>query len=173
MTKKARPVLTNGMNYTRQFRQLREAKNLSREQLASLAGCHRNTVINVETGRPVKFRTVAELLQKMGYARDSAEMRGMALLWLEGVSGIKFSSAEAQKAAEQMRAIYRRSVRASQEELAAVIQDSQLSREQIGLLAFAARQPAVIEILRAVRDFSESGTAAGEPAENELKAAED
>lgn len=161
------------MNYTRQFRQLREAKNLSREQLAELAGCHRNTVINVETGRPVKFRTIAELLQKMGYARESAEMRGMALLWLEAVSGLKFSPADAQKTAEQLRAVYRRSIRASQDELTAVLQDQQLSREQIELLAFAARRPEVLEILRTVRDFAESPAFATVPADRELKAAEE
>src|SRR5581483_6746854 len=72
--KKSPGGVNRRMNYTRQFRQLREAKNLSREQLAALAGCHRNTVINIETGRPVKFSTIADLLQKMGHARESPEM---------------------------------------------------------------------------------------------------
>src|SRR5581483_2718433 len=161
------------MNYTRQFRQLREAKNLSREQLAALAGCHRNTVINIETGRPVKFSTVSELLKKMGYAGDSAEMKGMALLWLEAVSGLKFSAADAQKTGEQLRAVYRRSIRSSQDELLAVIMEQQLSREQIELLVFAARHPDVLEILRAVRDFSESSALASDPPGQELKAAEE
>ncbi|HTB81248.1 MAG TPA: helix-turn-helix transcriptional regulator [Opitutaceae bacterium] len=146
------------MDYTRQFRQLREAKGISREHLASLARCHRNTVINVETGRPVKFSTIADLLMKMGYAKDSLEMRGMALLWLEKVSGLKFSPADAQKTAEQLRSVYRRTVRATQDELLAVIQNSHLSREQIRLLAFAARHAEVLEILRAVHDFSEMQT---------------
>ncbi|HTQ31682.1 MAG TPA: helix-turn-helix domain-containing protein [Opitutaceae bacterium] len=161
------------MNYTRHFRQLREAKNLSREQLAALAGCHRNTVINVETGRPVKFRTIAELLQKMGYSRESTETRGMALLWLEAVSGLKFSPADAEKTAEQLRAVYRRSIRASQDELLAAIQDRQLTREQMELLVFAVRQSEVLEILRAVRDFSENSTFASGPPGHELKAAEE
>jgi len=161
------------MNYTRHFRQLREAKNLSREQLAALAGCHRNTVINVETGRPVKFRTIAELLQKMGYSRESTETRGMALLWLEAVSGLKFSPADAQKTADQLRAVYRRSVRASQDELLASIQDQHLTREQIDLLVFAVRQPEVLEVLRAVRDFAAGAAFAAEPSGQELKAAEE
>ncbi len=161
------------MNYTRQFRQLREAKNLSREQLAAMAGCHRNTVINVETGRPVKFRTIAELLQKMGYSRESTETRGMALLWLEAVSGLKFSPADAQKTAEHLRTVYRRSVRASQDQLLAALQEAQLTREQIELLVFAVQRTEVMEILRAVRDFAQSPPAGATPAEEELKAAEE
>ncbi len=165
------------MDYTRQFRQLREAKGISREQLASLARCHRNTVINVETGRPVKFRTIARLLMKMGYAKDSSETKGMALLWLEGVSGLKFSAADAEKTAEQLRSVYTRNVRASQGELLAVIQDSHLSREQIKLLAFAARHAEVLEILRAVHDFSEMQTLTAASAKEKplhlLKAAEE
>ena len=165
------------MDYTRQFRHLRETKNLSREQLASLAGCHRNTVINIETGRPVKFGTIAELLVKMGYPKDSPETKGMALLWLEAVSGLKFMPADVQKTAEQLRSFYRRSVRANQDELLASIQDHQLSRDQIELLAFASRHPEVLEILRAVRDFSEIQTltsAAGKEASARvLKAAEE
>jgi transcriptional regulator with XRE-family HTH domain len=165
------------MDYTRQFRHLRETKNLSREQLASLAGCHRNTVINIETGRPVKFGTIAELLMKMGYAKDSPETKGMALLWLEAVSGLKFMPADAQKTAEYLRSHYRRTVRAKEEELLASIQDHHLSRDQIELLAFASRHPEVLEILRTVRDFSEIQTlaaAAGkETPARALKAAED
>jgi transcriptional regulator with XRE-family HTH domain len=165
------------MDYTRQFRHLRENKNLSREQLASVAGCHRNTVINIETGRPVKFGTIADLLLKMGYAKDSPETKGMALLWLEAVSGLKFLPADAQKTAEHLRAVYRRSVRANQEELLASIQDHHLTRDQIELLAFATRHPAVLEILRSVREFSQSqaiaAAAAKEPPEPELKAAEE
>jgi DNA-binding XRE family transcriptional regulator len=165
------------MDYTRQFRHLRETKNLSREQLASLAGCHRNTVINIETGRPVKFGTIAELMVKMGYTKDSPETKGMALLWLEAVSGLKFMPADAQKTAEHLRAHYRRSVRANQNELLASIQDHHLSRDQIELLAFASRHPEVLEILRAVRDFSEiqglTSAARKDTAERMLKAAED
>ena len=165
------------MDYTRQFRHLRETRNLSREQLASLAGCHRNTVINIETGRPVKFGTIAELLLKMGYAKDSPETKGMALLWLEAVSGLKFMPADTQKTAEHLRSVYRRSVRANQDELLASIQDNYLSRDQIELLAFASRHPEVLEILRSVRDFSETqalASAAGkEASERTLKAAEE
>jgi transcriptional regulator with XRE-family HTH domain len=175
--KKSQDALTNRMDYTRQFRHLRETKNLSRDQLASLAGCHRNTVINVETGRPVKFSTIAELLMEMGYAKDSPETKGMALLWLEAVSGLKFMPADAQKTAEYLRSHYRRTVRAKEEELLASIQDHRLSRDQIELLAFASRHPAVLEILRAVRDFSEiqglASAAARETSERMLKAAEE
>ncbi|MDE3083678.1 MAG: helix-turn-helix transcriptional regulator [Verrucomicrobiota bacterium] len=161
------------MNHTLQFRRLREAKHLRRERLASLAGCHRNTVINVETGRPVKFSTIADLLHKMGYGRDSVEMKSMAMLWLEGISGLKLTLAEGQKTVEQLRSSYRRSVRASQEELSATIQDQGLLREQIDLLAFAARHPEALEILRSVRNFVETYPVASDEPRHMLKAAEE
>src|SRR3990172_7249498 len=55
------------MHYTQLFRQLREARELSIDALAGRAKCHRNTVINVEKGRGVKFDTLADLMAKMGY----------------------------------------------------------------------------------------------------------
>ena len=74
------------MHYTQLFRTLRESRGLSHEGLAKKAACHRNTVINVESGRPVKFKTVADLMAMMGYDRNSAELKSIALLWLESVS---------------------------------------------------------------------------------------
>jgi len=76
------------MHYAQFFRKLRELKGLSHEALAGLARCHRNTILNVEGRRPVKFKTLARLMGKMGYATNSAEMASLALLWLESVSGL-------------------------------------------------------------------------------------
>src|SRR5690606_41157894 len=87
----ALPIYTQPMHYTQLFRNLREAKGLTLEALATRARCHRNTVINVESGRPVKFKTISRLVQKMGYAADSEDMKSVALLWLESASGIRFS----------------------------------------------------------------------------------
>ena len=55
------------MEYTRQFRLRREARGMTREHVAELAGCHPNTVNNIETGRPVKPSTLVDVLRAMGY----------------------------------------------------------------------------------------------------------
>ncbi len=90
---------------------------------------------------------------------------------------MKFLPADTQKTAEHLRSVYRRSVRANQEELLASIQDNHLSRDQIELLAFASRHAEVLEILRSVRDFSEiqalASAAGKETSERTLKAAEE
>lgn len=75
------------MIYTELFRQMRETKNLTHEQLARKAGCHRNTVINVESGRPVKFRTIAKLMKAL-HATE-VQLQSMALLWVEATSGLE------------------------------------------------------------------------------------
>jgi len=90
------------MDYTQLFRKLREEKDLTLEQLAELAGMHRNTVVNIEAGRPVKFKTIAALMGQMGYGANSPELKSMALLWLESVSGIPFSRSETQAAARKL-----------------------------------------------------------------------
>ncbi|MFH1498084.1 MAG: helix-turn-helix transcriptional regulator [Verrucomicrobiota bacterium] len=139
------------MHYTQLFRSLREAKGLTLEALAAQARCHRNTVINVESGRPVKFKTISRLVQKMGYAPDSADMKGIALLWLEAASGIRFSQPEV--AAEAIADVRRHQagMTAAAAELQAAALDAHLSREQIDLLIFALRQPDALAILGHVR----------------------
>lgn len=159
------------MDYKRQFRELREAKGLSREQLASRAGCHRNTVINIETGRPVKFRTIAELLQAMGYPPQSDEVKQLALLWLEATTGVRLSADEAERTAARMRSAYRRATQAGQQELLRTIEAAALTREELELLTFAAREPAVRAILQAVRDLTELPGTAATP-DRELRVAE-
>lgn len=160
------------MDHTRRFRELREERGLSREQLAALGGCHRNTVINIETGRPVKFRTIADLLQRMGYGEGSEEMKQLALLWLEGITGVKLSVGDAHRTADRLRSSYRRSVRTSQAGLNQVIESEGLSREEIDLLSFAARHPEVLSVIRTIRELLAHSAGIGPPDEAHLKVAE-
>lgn len=141
------------MNYTQLFRTLREAKGLTHDGLARLVGCHRNTVINVESGRPVKFKTIAELMQKMGYDSDSPEMKSIALLWLEAISGINLtldrSTAEARKKIAKFRATEKEAAQM----LADAVVAEHLSVEQIQTLLFAASRADVISVLDSIRDL--------------------
>ena len=141
------------MNYTQLFRTLREAKGLTHDGLARLADCHRNTVINVESGRPVKFKTVAELMLKMGYDADSTEMKSVALLWLESISGINFTLDRNAAEARKKIAKYRATEREAAQILADAVISERLSVEQIRALLFAAGRPEVITILENLRDM--------------------
>jgi len=141
------------MNYTQLFRTLREAKGLTHDGLARLADCHRNTVINVESGRPVKFKTVAELMLKMGYDADSTEMKSVALLWLESISGINFTLDRNASEARKKIAKYRATEREAAQVLADAVIGERLSVEQIRALLFAAGRPEVITILENLRDM--------------------
>ncbi len=159
------------MHYTQLFRSLREAKGLTLEGLAELAGCHRNTVTNVESGRPVKFKTVSDLMEKMGYTARSAEMKSLALLWLESVSGIPFSEPRTEAAALKAVSGYRKSTRDSARQLEAEIVKRGLPARQIDLLIYAIRHPEALAILENVRDLVATLNAA--PDTPALKVAED
>ena len=139
------------MNYTRLFRTLREARGLTHDGLAQLANCHRNTVINVESGRPVKFRTIADLMQKMGYDGDSPELKSVALLWLESISGLDFTGDRSTTEARKRIARYRATEREYVEMLADAAVVEKLSVEQIRTLLFAISRPEVIAIVENVR----------------------
>jgi transcriptional regulator with XRE-family HTH domain len=158
------------MHYTQLFRSLREAKGLTLEGLAELAGCHRNTVTNVESGRSVKFKTIAELMDKMGYTAESTELKSIALLWLEEVSGIPFSQSRTEASALKAVADYRRSLRDAARELEAEVVRRSLSAHQIDLLLYAIRHPEMLTILANVRDLVATLNAA--PDASELKVAE-
>lgn len=160
------------VDYTQLFRKLRESRGLTLEQLAELARVHRNTVVNIESGRPVKFKTIAQLMRKMGYAAESTELRSIALLWLESVSGIPFSRAEAEGTARQAIAGYRAPLRQAARELEAAVTAASLSPQAIGLLIFAAQTPEVLSILEQVRALTQGAALAGGTG-LELKAAED
>ena len=146
------------MHYTQLFRQLRVARDLSHETLARRAGCHRNTVINVERGRPVKFSTLAGLMEKMGYPAGSDELRTLALLWLEAVSKIPFSRPETLAAARKQAGVYGRDALETSRQLAEIVADTRLSADQIRLLMFAARKPEVLSIVATLRKLVEAGS---------------
>jgi transcriptional regulator with XRE-family HTH domain len=159
------------MHYTQLFRSFREAKGLTLEELAELADCHRNTVTNVESGRPVKFKTIADLMGKMGYTADSPETRSIALLWLEAVSGIPFSSPRTETAAIKAVSGYRRTQKDAARQLEAEAVKQGLPTRQIDLLIYAIRHPEILSILENVRDLVASLNAAPDSAD--LKVAED
>jgi transcriptional regulator with XRE-family HTH domain len=133
------------MGYSEQFQRYREARGLTREQLAAKADCHRNTVINVESGRPVKFVTILHLMEHMGYRKDSVESRQLALLWLEAASGLHITLADA--------ASLQPDGGHHLHQLQHEITRRHLGREDIELLGFAARNRKVLNALRAIRDL--------------------
>lgn len=141
------------MHYTQFFRQLREEKKLGQEELAAQAGCHRNTVINVESDRPVKFSTIADLMRTLGYGPDSKELRQIALLWLEAVSGVRFTPEEASSTARKIRTEYRSAVAPEMKALSGAITRRGLKREQIRLLHMAAEHPEILEMLEALSEL--------------------
>lgn len=157
------------MHYAAQFRRLREEKGLTHEALARLARCHRNTVINVEAGRPVRFETLARLMTRMGYATESAEMASLALLWLESVSGIDLADPATLGGARQKAAAYTRSSRQAAAQLADTVHKAGLNDRQIRILEFAARTPEVLRIIESIRDL----LPAGDVEAPQLKVAED
>lgn len=139
------------MNYTQLFRNLREAKGLTHDGLAKLVGCHRNTVINVESGRPVKFKTIAELMAKMGYSGNSPETKSIALLWLEAISGINLTQEQSSSEAHERIAQYRATEKEAVQLLSETIMRQHLTVNQIRTLYYAAEQPEIIAILENIR----------------------
>lgn len=141
------------MHYTQLFRNFREARELTIEELARLSRRHRNTVVNVESGRPVKFKTIAELMVKMGYSAHSAEMKSVALLWLEAVSGIPFSQTETETSARKTIAGYRSTARQITRRLDDAVVQAGLNEAQVQLLIFAVRHPEVLTMLESIHDL--------------------
>ncbi|MEJ1973635.1 MAG: helix-turn-helix transcriptional regulator [Lacunisphaera sp.] len=158
------------MQYTQLFRKLREQKGLSHETLAKLARCHRNTVVNVESGRRVKFQTMARLMEKMGYPTNSPEMATLALLWLESVSGLDLADPTTLGQARQKLSGYTRSAGQAGQQLTDAIRRARLNERQIRLLAFAAQRVAVLAIIESVQDLLADK---GADSATDLRAAED
>jgi len=144
------------MHYTQLFRTLRETKGLSHEGLARKADCHRNTVINVEGGRPVKFKTIAELMEVLGYGHDSIELKSIALLWIEAISGVNLSSENEAASARRSIATYRATGQEAAQLLADTVIAEHLSIDQIHALLFAAGRPEIISILENIRSLLDS-----------------
>lgn len=156
------------MQYAQFFRKLREQKGLSHETLAKLARCHRNTILNVEGGRPVKFKTVAGLMEKMGYASNSPEMASLALLWLESVSGLDLADPTTLGPVRQKLASYNRTAGQAAQHLMTVVRQARLNEHEIRLLTYAAQHSEMLAIIESIQDLLQSSAA--EPAE--LKVAE-
>jgi transcriptional regulator with XRE-family HTH domain len=158
------------MDYKQLFKKLRGEKGLTLDQLAALSGVHRNTVVNVESGRQVKIDTLVDLMAKMGYAKDSPEMRMMGLLWLESVSGLKISLADAEAASRKVLATYGTSARNSARRLHEAINRTGRTAEEIDLLVYAASHPDVFTLIEAARDHAANFNA---DKATDLKVAED
>ena len=149
------------MHYTQLFRTLRETKGLSHESLAKKAACHRNTVINVEGGRPVKFKTITELMTVMGYDSDSTELKSIALLWLESISGVNLTSEHEMGEARRSIAHYHATEQEAAQRLADTVIAKHLSTDQIHALLFASGRPAIIDILENIRSLVEQSELSG------------
>lgn len=136
------------MKYSEQFAAFRKARGLSQQQLAKLAHCHRNTVINVEMGRSVKFETVARLMERMGFARTSPETKLLAVLWLKAVTGIDVTLPEAGSLRPMVEAgnPEMRHRRQHHRDLA-----EHLGPRELDLLGFAAASPEIMDVLRLLR----------------------
>ncbi|MCC5789762.1 MAG: helix-turn-helix domain-containing protein [Opitutales bacterium] len=142
------------MDYTEFFRQLRIQKGFTHDTLANLAGVHRNTVINLEQNRQVKFKTVALLLKVMGYDQDSPEIRRIALLWLEGVSGIHFTLQEVIREKKKMDREYRKSKKSTIDLLNTTISERNLTEEKLKLLLNAVENPEIMDVLKNINTYA-------------------
>lgn len=160
------------MHYTQLFRTLRETNGLTLDTLAGMARCHRNTIVNIESGRPVKFKTIVRLMKKMGYDLQSTEMKGLALLWLEGMTRISLSQPGVDTAARAFIAEHRQSTVAATQQLNDAIAFAGLLPAQIELLTFAASTPEALSILETVRNLSQRLVSKNEEVED-LQVAED
>jgi transcriptional regulator with XRE-family HTH domain len=158
------------MHYTQFFRTLRETKGLSHESLAKRASCHRNTVINVEGSRPVKFKTIAELMAVMGYGSDSTELKSMALLWLESISGVNLTSDQSAADARHTIEHYRATEQQAAQALAETVIAKHLTVDQINALIFATTSPEMLVVLQNIRKLIDSIQPAKDTASNLLVA---
>ena len=151
------------MDYTEFFRQLRTQKGFTHDTLANLAGVHRNTVINLEQNRQVKFKTVALLLNVMGYEMESPEMRRIALLWLEAVSGIHFTLQEVIREKKKMDREYRKSKKSTIDLLNTTIAERNLTEEKLKNLLMAIEHEEVMDILSNARKLQKKTSSRTSP----------
>ena len=159
LTNRSRNRMPRGaMQHARLFRKLREEKGLSLDALARLARRHRNTIINLERGRPVKFATIARLMEKLGYPADSPEMASLALLWVESVSGVPLGAPDKLATARQVVGAYEHDARRQVQLLNDSIRRAGLDEREVRLLTFAARHPEVLRILASIHDLVVSGS---------------
>ncbi len=141
------------MTYQQKLRDLRGAS--TRARLARESELNYTTLIKAESAeRRVKFTTVAEIVRALGYPDDSVEMREVALLWLESVSGIRFGADDATQAIRHI--VQREEVKngtlldALREEICRI----GLTQTEIKLLTWAVSHQPAIEILSHARQLA-------------------
>jgi DNA-binding XRE family transcriptional regulator len=138
------------MKYSTLFKRYRLEKKLSQGAAARKAGVNRSTVVNLESGRPVRFETVAQIMAAMGYGKESAEIKLLVLLWTEKATGVSFTSAEAASLVHDARRVHGKEVAAAVSCLQNEIEANHLSTREVDLLIFAARHACVIDSLEAI-----------------------
>lgn len=140
------------MTYQQKLRALRGDR--SRAELSAASGINQSTLTKAETdGRTVKFKTVAEIVRALGHRDDSPAMREIALLWLQSVTGIHFSSDDAYTAAQELIEHQKVTLGDLLDALSNVIAERGLSPSEIQLLSWAAARPPALEILSYARQL--------------------
>jgi transcriptional regulator with XRE-family HTH domain len=76
------------MTFKEYIRNLRLKRGLTHDEIAKKAKMHRNSVINAESGRPMKIDTVRDIVMAMGCPE---EFPTVAMLWLQERSGLDLS----------------------------------------------------------------------------------
>jgi hypothetical protein len=89
----------------------------------------------------------------MGYGQDSTELKSIALLWLESVSGVNLTSEQSTEDARNKIARYRATEQEAAQMLANTVIASHLSVDQIHTLLFASGRPEIISVLENIRDL--------------------
>jgi len=88
-----------------------------------------------------------------GYDAESSEMKSIALLWLESISGINLTLDRSTAEARKKIAKYRATEKEAAQMLADAVVAEHLSVEQIKTLLFASSRQDVITILEGIRDL--------------------
>ncbi|MBK9990119.1 MAG: hypothetical protein IPP19_05105 [Verrucomicrobia bacterium] len=110
----------------------------------------------------MKFKTIADLMSMMGYSPESPELKSVALLWLESVSGVNLTSEQSTAEARQKIARYRATEQEAAQMLADTVIAEHLSIDQIRTLLFASGRPEIISVLENIRDLVGSPDSSGD-----------
>jgi len=103
----------------------------------------------------VKIDTLAGLMEKMGYAADSAEFQGAgSAVALKRPAASRSRDLETVATARRQIAAFPAEAEQNCRKLAAAVVDAALSADQISLLVYAARRPDVLAIIGAVQKWS-------------------
>lgn len=140
------------MTYQSKLRELRA--DLKQDELALKAKLSRATIVNAENeDERLRFSTIAQIVRALGYRDDSPEMRDIALLWLESVSGIHFGVDDASDAIQHLVDKEKFKNKELLATLATTIATAGLAPKEIALLTWAASRPPALEILEHARQL--------------------